>query len=185
MRFVLVVIYVFAVFAFLTMGSLFVIVSLHVLTMEDALLKVQEVYENPWLTLRMGASGIMFLVMGLIFSKILVKETWPTKDMVLLGKWGYVSVSTKAIHDVANRCLKKFDFIVEKRIKVHTNGNRLNIAVQTTVASNLNVSELTDTVQAELYRRVNLLLGDGVALDIAIQVRKIVDQPKPLATVPS
>src|SRR3990167_2346626 len=90
MRIVSIFVQIFAIFAFLTIGSLMVIVSLRVLTMEDALLKVQELYENPWQSLRMGVSGIFFLFVGLVFSKILVKEMRSRGDVVLYSKWGYV-----------------------------------------------------------------------------------------------
>src|SRR3989338_5627235 len=109
MKLINIFIQIFATFAFLTIGSLMIIVSLHVLTMEDALLKVQEIYENPWQALQMGVTGIFFIFSGLIFAKGLVKKARRNDDVILYGKWGYVRFSIKAIDDLERKSLNGFN----------------------------------------------------------------------------
>jgi hypothetical protein len=175
MRLIHALVYIFSIFAFLTIGSLMIIVSLHVLTMEDALLKIQEIYESSWQTFRMGAAGILFIFVGLVFSKLLVKETRATEDVLLLGKWGYVSVSSKAIEDVVRKTLRKFDAIKEMRVKTEVHSNRLKIMTNLSVLTVWNISELTQLVQNELSNKVTRLIGDGVELEISVNIDKLIE----------
>lgn len=179
MKIVNIFIYIFVIFAFLTIGSLMIIVSLQVLTMEDALLKVQYLYENPWQSVKMGATGIAFLAAGLYFSKILVKELRPNDDVVLYGKWGPVSISLGAIEDLVRRVLRKFEVV--RMVKLHTDveGNHLKIAAQLSVAEGWNVQELMHTIQKELGDRVQKILGGDVELEVAVTVAGILDEPVP------
>jgi hypothetical protein len=180
MRFGRVVAYIFSVFTFLTIGSLMVLVALHVITMEDALLRVQTIYEHPWESAKIGFAGVACILMGLAFSKILVKETRSRSDMILLGKWGYVSISTKAVKDLIHKCVGKFDAILEHDIKVDGESNRLSVLMDVDIQSDCDMSSLTHTVQNDLSTRLSRLVGDGVELDVSISIRKIVGDPIPV-----
>ena len=168
---------VLATFAFLTIGSLMIIVSLHVLSMEDALLKVQDIYENPWQSFQLGVSGILFIFSGLIFAKILVKRVRRDDDVVLYGKWGYVTVSMRAIDDLVRRSLRKFDIVREMQIETDVDGNRLKIVANLSVLAGWNLPELMNTIQHELSDRLNKMLGGGAELELIVNVIKIVEQP--------
>ena len=52
----------FAIFSFLTLGSLMIIVSLHLLAFDDAILKLQEIYQNPWRSVQVGVVGLVFII---------------------------------------------------------------------------------------------------------------------------
>ena len=177
MKIVNLFIQLFAIFAFLTIGSLMIIVSLQVLSMEDALLKVQYLYENPWQSLEMGASGILFIFVGLLFSKILVKNLRPSDDVVLYGKWGPVSISIQAIDDLVRRVLRKFEVVRPLKVRVDADGNRLEVMANLAVASGWNVEELIHTVQKELGDRIQKVLGGGIELEIAVHIIKIMEDP--------
>ena len=177
MKIISVFIQIFAIFAFLTIGSLMIIVSLHVLSMEDALLKVQELYENPWQSFQMGTVGAFFIFVGLIFAKSLVKMIRRDDDMVLYGKWGYVTVSLRAIDDLVRRGVRKFDVVREAQIETDVEGNRLKIVANLTVLAGWNLPELINTIQSELSDRINKLLGGGVELEMIVNVIKIIEQP--------
>ena len=165
------------IFAFLTIGSLMIIVSLHVLSMEDALLKVQEVYENPWKSFQMGITGFLFIFIGLIYSKNLVKSSRRDDDVVLYGKWGYVTVSVRAINDLVRRVLRKFDVVREVQLETDVQGTKLKIVANLSVLSGWNLPELINTIQNDLTERLNKMLGGGVELELIVNVIKIVEQP--------
>lgn len=154
-----------------------IIVSLHILSMEDALLKVQEVYENPWRSLQMGVVGVFFIIVGLIFTKTLVKGTRQDDDVVLYGKWGYVTVSIKAIDDLVRKVLRKFDVVREMQIETTIQGNRLKITANLSVLAGWNLPELINTIQNELSERLNKMFGGGIELDLVVNVIKIIEQP--------
>lgn len=168
---------VFAIFAFLTIGSFMIIVSLHVLTMEDALLKVQEVYEDPWQSFQMGVTGVLFIFVGLIFSKTLVKRVHPDDDVMLYGKWGSVTISIRAINDLMRKSLRKFDVVRETQVETNVDGNRLKIVANLSVLAGWNLPELINTIQSELSERLTKMLGGGVDVELVVNVIKIVEQP--------
>src|SRR3989338_1399678 len=177
MRIVSLFVQLFAIFAFLTIGSLMIIVSLHVLTMEDALLKVQEVYEDPWQSFQMGATGVLFIFVGLFFAQTLVKKARRDDELVLYGKWGYMSVSVRTIDDLVRRVLRKFDVVREIQIETSVDGNRLKIAANLSVLAGWNLPELINTIQSDLSERLNKMLGGGVELELVVNVIKIIEQP--------
>ena len=52
---------IFAIVAFLTLGSLMIIVSLHILAFDDAILKIQEIYQSSWRSVQVGVVGLCLL----------------------------------------------------------------------------------------------------------------------------
>ncbi len=168
-------VYAFATLAFLTVGSLMIIVSLHVLSMEDALLKVQYVYENPWQSLQMGISGIFFIITGLICSKALVKYIRRDDDVVMYGKWGYMAVSLQAMDDLVQKIIRKYDVVKKLQSDIHVEGNKMKVIAKLTVISGWNLPELINTIQTELSKKLNKMLGGGVELELDVNVNKIID----------
>ncbi|MBI4358305.1 MAG: hypothetical protein HY584_03315 [Candidatus Omnitrophica bacterium] len=154
-----------------------IIVSLHVLTMEDALLEVQDLYENPWQSFQMGVTGVFFIFVGLIFTKTLVKKTRRDDDVVLYGKWGYVTVSIRAIDDLVRKGLRKFDVVREIHLETEVDGARLKMVANLAVLSGWNLPELINTIQNDLLERLKKMLGGSVEVEFIVNVIKIIDQP--------
>lgn len=165
----------FTIFAFLTVGSLMMIVSLHVLTMEDALLKVQDLYDDPWKCFQTGVTGVLFIFAGLMFTKTLVKAIRRDDDVMLYGKWGYMSVSLKAIDELVKRVLRKFEVVKELRTETEVEGAKLKVVANLTVVSGWNLPQLVNTIQSDLSERLNKLLGGGIELELQVNVVKILD----------
>lgn len=168
-------VYTFAVFAFLTVGSLMMIVSLHVVSMEDALLKVQYVYDDPWKCLQMGVTGVLFIFIGLILSKTLVKLIRRDDDVVLYGKWGYMTVSIRAVNELVQKVLRKFDVIKELKTETNVEGTKLKISADLSVVSGWNLPELINAIQNDVSGRLNKMFAGEVELELAVNVTKILE----------
>ena len=177
MKIINVFVQIFAIFTFLTIGSLMIIVSLHVLSMEDALLKIQEVYEDPWQSFQMGITGILFIFVGLLFAQGLVKKARRDDELVLYGKWGYMSVSVRTIDDLVRKVLRRFDVVRDVQIQTDVDGSRLKIAANLSVLEGWNLPELIHTIQNDLSERLSKMLGGGVELELIVNVIKIVEEP--------
>ena len=154
-----------------------IIVSFHVLTMEDALLKVQEVYEDPWQAFQMGATGILFIFIGLLFTQTLIKRSRRDDELVLYGKWGYMSVSVRTIDDLVRRVLRRFDVVREVQIETNVDGSQLKIVANLSVLAGWSLPELINTIQTDLSDRLNKMLGGGVELELIVNVIKIIEDP--------
>ncbi len=173
-------IYIFAVFAFLTVGSLMIIVSFHILSMEDALLKVQYLYDDSWKSFQTGITGLLFIIVGLILSKSLVKLIRRDDDVVLYGKWGHMTVSIRAVNQLVDRVLRKFDIIKERKMETNVEGNKLKITADLAVVSGWNLPELINAIQSDISGRLNKMLGGEVELELAVNVIKILEQSNTL-----
>ena len=166
---------VFAVFAFLTIGSLLMIVSIHLLSLEDALLKLQSLYESPAQSFQTGVVGLCFIVVGLIFTKMLVKTGRQTDALIVQSESGPIMVSVGAIEDAVKKTLKRFHLIKECKTKVFVEGKNVSIRLRLVLWSGSNVPELLGELQDQARGRVSKLLGRDNKLEINCDVQQIED----------
>lgn len=162
-----------AVFAFLMLGSLLIIVSLHLLSFEDAILKVQEVYQNPWRSLQFGIVGLVFIALGLMFAKMLVKEGRPNEAIIYHGEAGLAVVSTTTIESTAFKAVRHFPLVKSARVKVTIAGKNVEMRIRLQLWSGGDVPAILAELQEEVSRRVKRLLGPENQLVITCDVRSI------------
>jgi len=120
----------FAIFSFLTLGSLMIIVSLHLLSFDDAILKLQEIYQDPWRSVQIGLTGLVFIVLGLAFSKMLVKSGRPNEAVIYHSESGPMVVSIEAIQNTAYKTIKRFSLIKSGRVKVIITGKDIEVKLR-------------------------------------------------------
>ncbi len=166
---------VFAIFSVLTLGSLMVIVAMHILSVDDAVLKLRELYHNPWQSIRTGFVGLLFILLGLSFAKALVKKGRQTDVLILPGENGPVVMSLVAIEDVARRIIKKFHLIKDAKVKAVVQGRTVEIKLRFVLWAGAKVPDLLIEVQSEIRSRILKLVGSEVCLEIACDVQKIED----------
>ena len=53
--------HIFAIFAFLTIGSLLMIVAFHILSLPDAQRQLEEFYSTPWRSVQTAVVGMVFI----------------------------------------------------------------------------------------------------------------------------
>ena len=152
------------------------IVAFNVVTMENALIKVQAVYEYPWQAAQMGIAGFFFIISGLIFTKMLVKSIRPSDDVILYGKWGYVNISIRAIENLVKKTLRKHDFVQAIKIKTDAEGNELKIKANLNVFSSPGLTEHVQNMQQGISARLSKMLGDEIELQVNVNVVKIIEK---------
>ena len=167
--------YLFAILTFLTLGSLLIIVAVHLLSVEDALLKIREIYASPWRSLQTGFIGMMFITVGLAFSKMLVKKGREADALIFQSEIGPIVVSVMAIEDVVKKVLKRFHLVKDCKIKTLIRGKDVEIKLRLILWSRSRVPELVSEIQDEIRSRVKKLLGNENRLEIACDIQKIED----------
>lgn len=175
--------YVFAAFVFLTIGSLMIIVSLHVLSMEDALLKVEELFESRWQSTRMGIAGLIFVIFGLVFSKLFVKSLKSSDDVILYGKWGTVHISIRMIEALVRKVLRKFEEITALKVSADTNASVLQIKADVSVETGSNVQELMNSIQVEITKKIRKVLGAEIDIDLVLKIGRISEKTQLSKTI--
>ncbi len=174
----------FAIFAFLTLGSLLIITALHIVSMDDAILKIREVYANPWKSIQTGFIGLLFIMVGLAFAKMLVKKGREAEALIFQSEMGPIVVSVTAIEDVVKKVLRRFHIVKEARIKTLIHGRDVEIKLRVTLWSGGRVAELLAEIQNEMRSRVAKLLGPENKLEITCDVQRIHDHEVEAVEVP-
>ena len=175
MKVVNVVAQLFATFVFLTLGSMLIIVALHILSLNDAIIRVQELYESPWKSIQIAAIGFLFIAIGLIFAKMLLKTGKQDEAIIIQSEVGPMVVSSRAIEDVVKKVIKRFHLIKESKIKTVIQGKTVELKLRLVLWAGGTVPELLIEVQNQVRTRLNKLLGGEVKLEINCDVQRIED----------
>lgn len=166
---------IFAIFAFLTLGSLLIIVALHVLSVEDAMFKIRELYASPLKSFHTGLVGFFFIMVGLIFSKMLVKKGRESDAIIYQSEIGPMIVSVNAIEDVVKKVLKRFNMVKEWKIKSLIHGKDLELRLRLVLWSGTGVQSLLAEIQEEVGNRIRKILGPENNIEVLCDVIKIVE----------
>lgn len=164
---------IFAVLSFLTLGSLTIMVALHLLSVEDAVARIQEIYTSPWHSLQMGMTGLLFIFVGLTFAKSLIKRSRQTEALIFQGDIGLIVVSTTAIEDVIKKVLKRFTLVKEWKVKTSIDERDVEIKLRLTLWSGGDAPSLLSSIQQEIAERLRKILGPDCRLEIFCDVVRI------------
>ena len=156
-------------------------VGLHLLTMEDAVARVQEIYLNPWHSIQMVMVGLLFIFVGLAFAKMLVKRGRQTEALIFQGEVGPIVVSITAIEGIIKKVLKRFPLVKEWKPKTLIEGRNVEIKLRLTLWSGGNVPELVRGIQEEIRTRLQKVLGRESQLEIQCDITRIEESPVEVA----
>ena len=166
---------IFAIFALLTLGSLMIIVSLHLLAFDDAILKVQEIYQSPWRSAQVGLVGLVLIVLGLAFAKMLVKAGRPNEAVFFHSEIGPMVVSVGTLGNTAVKAVKPFPFVKSVKAKVLITGKNVEIKLRLVLWAGGHVPAILSELQEEVQQRVRRLLGPENLLSVVCDVKGIDD----------
>ena len=165
----------FSVFAFLTLGSLLVMVALHMVAWDDLVRDLGRVYEDPRAALHTLLIGVFFIFMGLAFAKMLIKQTRYAGGLIYTGPLGRTSVSVNAIEDVVRKALKKFPEILTYTLKCRGYEKKAEIKIQLVIQAGVMIPRFSDEVKKEILSRLGKILGLIGDVEIYLDVRNIKD----------
>lgn len=163
----------FAIFSFLTLGSLLIIVSLHLLAFDDAILKLQEIYQSPWRSVQVGIVGLMLIVLGLAYSKSLVKSVRPNEALIFQSELGPMVVSMSALEGAALKAIKQFTLVKKARVKINFNGKNVEIKLRLVLWTSNQMTALLLEVQQAVLKRAQRLLGPDNQVVVTCDVKGV------------
>ena len=167
--------HVFAIFSFLTLGSLLLIVSFHILTLDDAVMQLRQLYDSPWRSLQSGILGLVFISVGLGFTRMLLKKRRQAEALIFQSEIGPIVVSSTAIEDSAKKILKKFYLVKDAKVKTFIQGKDVELKVRLVLWSGGRIQALLTEIQEEMRARIRKLLGPESKLEITCDVQRIED----------
>jgi len=86
-----------------------------------------------------------------------------------------MAVSLQAMDDLVQKIIRKYDVVKKLQSDIHVEGNKMKVIAKLTVISGWNLPELINTIQTELSKKLNKMLGGGVELELDVNVNKIID----------
>ena len=146
---------------------------MHLLAFEDAILKVQEIYQDPWRSAQVGIVGLVFIILGLAFSKILVKSGRPNEAVIFQSEAGPMVVSARTIENAALKSIKHLTLVKKANAKVDITGRDVEIKMRLILWAGGHVPALLSELQQEVQVRVKRLLGTENQLKVTCDVRGI------------
>ena len=149
----------FTVFFFLTLGSLLIIVSLHLLAFDDAILKLQEIYQSPWRSVQVGIVGLMLIILGIMYSKSLVKSVRPNEALIFQSEIGPMVVSMSALEGTALKAVKQFTLVKSAKVKVNLIGKNVELKLRLVLWTSHDVTSLLAEIQSAVLKKIQRLLG--------------------------
>lgn len=166
-------IHIFSVLVYLTIGSLLVIMALRIVSIEDVFAAVREVYGGFWNATQTFGIGVLFIIIGLAFAKILIMRARSDDSLVYQSEMGRITVSLVAIEDIARKAIKKFLVVKECKVKTNLQDTELEIILKLTLWSSLNIPDLIRDVQEEVRQKLVRVLGMEYPVQIKAEVVKV------------
>ncbi len=173
---------VFCIIALLTFGSLMMIVALRVLPMEDALIKLQDLYDSGGQRFQIGIAGLFFIITGLALTKSLVKKVRSEDEFLVFGDGGQTTLRFSAINEIVRRALKKFDAVQSCEATSSFEQQVLKINIDLTVLSSADLQALKPLIEVEIKERILKIVGYEILIDVFMNVSKIVESPLQMAS---
>lgn len=166
---------VFAIFAFLTLGSLLLIIAFHILTLENAVMQVRELYASPLRSFHEFLLGLVFIAVGLSFARNLLKKRRQDEAIICQSETGPIIVSVTAMEDVIRKVMKRFLLVKNFRSKVLIQDKDVQIKIRLILWAGAKVQSLLLEVQEEINSRVKKLLGPANRVEVICDVQQIED----------
>ena len=150
------------------------IIAFHILSYSDALDQLQELYE-PFHSMQTGILGLVFIVVGLIFTRMLLKQRRQQEALIYQSGIGPVVVSVVALEDVVKKVLKRYHLVKDWKTKTLIHGKDVEIKLRLVLWSGARIQALLTEIQEDLQSRIGKLLGTTNTLEILCDVQKIED----------
>jgi hypothetical protein len=167
--------HIFAIFAFLTIGSLMMIVAFHILTLQDAMSQLEDYYSTPWRSMQTAFAGLVFISVGLTFTRSLLKKRRQEEALIYQSEIGPIVVSVTAMEDVIKKVLKRFHLVKEWKTKVIIQEKDVDIKLRLVLWSGGRIQDLLIEIQEDVRTRIRKLLGSESRLEITCDVQRIED----------
>ncbi len=167
----------FSVLCYLTLGSFFLIIAFHWWPLEDAIETLYRVYHNYPFSVIVGLTGCGFILLGLLILRIVVKTSPQNEALICRTDAGLVSVSGRAIEDVARKVLKKSPFVKEHKIKLGIRSQSIMLSIRLVLWANDSLSGAVQELQEEIRTRLQKLVGQDNQLEIDCGIDRI-QQPE-------
>ncbi len=166
---------VFSVFSFLTIGSLLIMVSFHVVSVNELMLDIQNIYSSFGGSFQVFMIGFVFIFSGLAFAKMLIKQTRYSGGVVYTGPLGRTSVSLSAIEDIVKKVLRKRSEIINFDLKCRGFEKKVEVKIRLEVQLQQPLLEFSEQVQQDVRSRLMKVLELDNEVSVFVDIHQLKD----------
>jgi len=164
----------FYTIVFLAIGSLFVAMSLNLVSQEAINDAILSLYATTNIRLILGLTGILLIFISIMVVQLAVGKIRREKTIAFENPDGQVTISLSAIEDFIKRALKQLPEVKDLKPNVRAGKKGIFIINRVTLFSDVNIPEMTEKIQSIVKTRVQDMLGVEEPINIRVHVVKIV-----------
>ncbi|MFA6321295.1 MAG: alkaline shock response membrane anchor protein AmaP [Candidatus Omnitrophota bacterium] len=170
----------FYTLVFLAIGSLFIVMSLNIISLESIIEAITMLYATTNIRLILGLTGILLIFISIMVVQLAVGKIRREKTIAFENPDGQVTISLSAIEDFIKRALKQLPEVKDLKPSVRAGKKGISIINRVTLFSDVNIPEMTEKIQTIVKTRVQDMLGVEEPLSIRVHVVKIVHKEEPV-----
>lgn len=170
----------FYTLVFLLIGSLFIIISMDLVSQEAVLDSFNAIYATPNVKLVLGITGILLIFISIMVTQITMGKLQRERTIAFENPDGQVTISLTAIEDFIKRAIRQLPEVKELRPSVRASKKGITIINRVTLFSDIHIPETTEKIQNIVKSRVQDMLGVEEPITIKVHVVKIAHKDEPV-----
>lgn len=171
MRTTLSVLFYTIILAFL--GTLAIAFSIHLIELNDIILKLAYFYDDLRLRLITGISGFLFICLSFSAAQIITGKLQREKTIAFSNPNGQVTITLSAVEDLIKRLSQQLSEIKDAKADVKATKKGIDIRMRVVLRSETNIPDFTAKLQDLISSRIQEVFGIDEPISVKIHVAKI------------
>lgn len=134
------------------------------------------VYYDKSLRTIVASTAWFVLVMNFIFYRVFTVTTYREKIIAFDNPAGRVSVALVALEDLIRRTISRLPEVKEGRVDIRASKKGLRVRIRLVLCSEVNIPEITSTVQETVKRKIQDIIGLDEPINITVYIGKILPE---------
>jgi len=173
------VIIVFYIIISALIGAVILSFSFNIVEINDLVLKLSTIYSNPNARIVLTGSGILFILIALLFAQITSAKREREKTIAFNNPSEQVTITLFAVEDLIRKIGQELPQVKELKPDVVANKKRgIQVNIRLTLKSETNIPEFTAQLQELVKSRIQEIFGIDEQIIVKIHVAKIITQPE-------
>lgn len=169
----------FYTLVFLIIGSMFIVISMDLVSQEAVIDSFNSIYATPNVKLILGITGILLIFISIMVTQITMGKLQRERTIAFENPDGQVTISLTAIEEFIKRAIKQLPEVKELRPNVRASKKGITIINRVTLFSDVHIPETTEKIQNIVKSRVQDMLGVEEPISIKVHVVKISHKEEP------
>jgi len=160
-------------------GAALIVISLNLVPKEKIIEMLNLIYNVPNFRLITGLAGLLLISVSLLVMQLAMGRLHREKTIAFENPDGQVTVALSAIENFLKGLVKHIPQIKELKPNIVAGKKGIIIDTKVTLYSDLNIPNVTETIQSIVKSRVQDMLGIEEAIVVKVNIAKIIQKEEP------